>query len=167
MRLAVLVFSILFFVACMKKKPEPAIAENVQVKFLDARDFSGSSGLNLNFAVTYQRPLKTPFRFYADLRCREQGSAYEVQSIEAVNLGTNVLPNEATKANLTWFKGPSHNQAKDHVCKVRIFSAQRPFQRPEDEEDSYDFIAHWCLKSVIQEGKYGLDFVMADSKLCQ
>ncbi len=56
---------------------------------------------------------------------------------------------------------------KESICKIRVFSAQRPFETPQDEEESYDILAQWCLKSESKRNENELNFVLSEPKLCQ
>lgn len=150
--------------ACVTQKP--SVAENTQLKFLKGSTDLHAWGLNLDLALTYKRPLKAPFVFHADLRCRGEDGAFEVRSILTAKMGSNVLPGEATKVNFSW-NGPGFDRGKESVCKVRFFTSEDTFLTPEDEEASYKFISTWCLKPIAVSSSGSLEFTMADDRLCQ
>ncbi len=166
MRPSILISLLLVSTACVKKQ-EVSIRDHTEVKLLQAASSLDSFGLNVDVAMTYRRPLKAPFNLYADVRCKEPGGAFEVHSILRYTTSTNMLPDESTKIDFYWKSGMNFSSQKESICKIRVFSAQRPFERPQDEEESYDILAQWCLKSESKPNENELNFVLSEPKLCQ
>jgi hypothetical protein len=150
---------------CVTRSPS-TIPGNVEFKFLGGKTFV-SSGIYLDAALTYKDPLKTPFGFHADIRCREKDGPYDVQPIIPFNVGTNIFPNEATKFLMEWVNRPVFDTEKEYACRVRIFSMEVQGSKPSEHEKAYDILALWCLKTEPASDAQELKFVMADAKLCQ